>query len=121
MTSIKQYHLSVIDSIKSAISKHVQLNLKRDESATFGGWDLIGDGLISVAIGLLDSSCNLLVFKPKVSKVIGNLGHDIVKLVNKKRSASIVMVLSELTKRILSSKGAIQYTDCLRMTIKNGI
>ena len=145
MTSIKQYHLSVADSIKSAISKHVQLDLKRDESAwfrqtvpsiiqpkalftqlinqstTFGGWDLIGDGLISVAIGLLDSSCNLLVFKPKVSKVIGNLGHDLVKLVIKKRSTSIVMVLSELTKRILSSKGAIQYTDCLRMTIKDGI
>merc|ERR1719414_735933 len=31
------------------------------------------------------------------------------------------MVLSELTKRILSSKGAIQYTDCFRMTIKDGI
>ena len=41
-------------------------------------------------------------------------------MVIKKRSTSIVMVLSELTKRILSSKGAIQYTDCLRMTIKDG-
>ena len=145
MTSIKQHQILVNDCIKSATCKHIQLQLKRDESAwfrqtvpnaiepkalfsqlikqstTFGGWDLIGNGLIDVAIGLLDSSCNLVIFKPKVSKITCNLGHDIVKLVIKRRSASILTVLSELTKRILSSKGAIQYTDCLRMTIKEGL
>merc|ERR1712012_1063483 len=99
MTSIKQYQTSVVDCIKSATSKHLQLQLKRDESAwfretvpsvietkalftqminqstTFGGWDLIGDGLINVAIGLLDSSCNLVTLKPKVSEKMCELGH----------------------------------------------
>ena len=144
MTSIKQYQTTVVDCIKSATCKLIQLQLKRSESAwfrqtvptpiepkalfnqlinqstTFGGWDLIGDGLINLAIGLLDSSCSMMVFKPNVSKIMAYLGHEIIKLVTKRSSTSIVTVLRELTKRILASKGALQYTDCLRMTIKDG-
>ena len=145
ITSIKPHQTVAIDCIKAATCKNIQLQLKRDESAwfrqtvpntiepkalfshlikqstTFGGWDLIGVGLIDVAMCLLDSSCSLSNFKQKASKPTCELGHEIVRLVIKRRSASIINVLSELTKRILSSKGAIQYTNCLRMAIKDGL
>ena len=145
ITSIKPHRLAAIDCIKTATCKSIQLQLKREESAwlrqtlpntkdakvllchlieqrtKFGGWDLIGVGLVEVAMCLFDSSCTIATTKQKVSKMIWRLGQEIVKLVIKRRSASILNVLSELTKRILSSKGAIQYTDCLRMTIKDGL
>ena len=145
VTSIKNHHTVAVECIKTATCKNIQLQLKRDESAwfrqtvpfatdpkilfghlieqstTFGGWDMIGAGLIEVAMCLLDSSCSLSTMKPKVSKISCTLGNEIVKLVNKRRSASILPVLRELTRRILSSKGAIQYTNCLRTTIKDGL
>ena len=82
---------------------------------------MIETGLIDVSMGLLDMSCNFSVNKKNVSKILCGQGHEIIRLVTRKRSSSIIRVLNELTTRILASKGAPQYTNCMQVTIKGGL
>ena len=145
ITTIKPHQVMATDCIKTAAYKNIQLQLKRDESAwfrqtvppvtdsqklfshlieqstTFGGWNMIETGLIDVSMGLLDMSCSFSVNKKNVSKILCGQGHEIIRLVTRKRSSSIIRVLTELTRRILASKGAPQYTNCLQVTIKGGL
>ena len=67
-----------------------------EQGTTFGGWNMIETGLIDVSMALLDMSCSFSVNKKNVSKILCGQGHEIIRLVTRKRSSSIIRVLKSV-------------------------
>ena len=82
-----------------------------DQTSKYGGWDLIGQGAVDVAISLLDFNSP---FKIKMSQAVWSCGKKILSAIVNLRPEPVREILNQLVKRIVFSGGAVQYTDALR-------
>eukprot|EP00092_Neocalanus_flemingeri_P013422 GFUD01014471.1.p1 GENE.GFUD01014471.1~~GFUD01014471.1.p1 ORF type:complete len:1306 (+),score=525.63 GFUD01014471.1:564-3920(+) len=141
LTSVKQWKEQLLDSLRLAIVRSIMLEEKRTTSAWLrtnmtrspdtgdllsqvigqsckaGGWDLIGQGLVDLGLALLDQ--NTVAKVDKKLRAVHNLGARLLLKVVKKQADSASSVLDPLTSRILVSKQAPQYTEALRIIVKD--
>jgi Fanconi anemia group I protein len=144
MTSIKHHRDTVLDSLKSAICKSFFLDLRRhqdawlrsvtrqsanalqlldevvEQSTRFAGWELVGQGLVELALGLLDTSAGL--GKPDLRvRAAWQLGSDVLQKVLARASSSLGSIVKALTARIVSSRGAVAYVACLNALVREHV
>ena len=141
LTSVKTWKEQLLDSLRMAVIRSIMLEEKRNKNAWLrtnipkspdtgdllsqvigqsckaGGWDLIGQGLVDLGLVLLDHGSVLKV--DSKLKAVHNLGARLLLKVVKKQSDSASSVMEPLTSRILVSKKAPQYTEALRIIVKD--
>jgi len=142
LTSVRQWSDSVLDSIKLAISKGFSLEEGREksvwfrtitpklpdltvlfsqvisESVKYGGWDLIGQGLVDIALLLLDTRPPLGKMNTK-TRSIHSLGATILCRVVVNHSISAKAIIEKLTQRVIVNPQPKQYVDALRLLFKD--
>ena len=82
-----------------------------DQTTKYGGWDLIGQGCVDVAISLLDFNSP---FKIKMNHAVWSCAKNLLSVIINVKSDPVREILNQLVKRIVYSGGAVQYTDALR-------
>ena len=88
------------------------------QSVRFGGWDLIGGGVIDLAFLLLDTQPPLGKVTPRLT-ALHHLGAAILAAAVQKQAATTArIVLPQLTNRIVVHGTAAQYTAALAMIVK---
>jgi len=141
LTSVKAWKGQLLDSLRMAITRSIMLEEKRNKNAWLrtnlpkspdtgdllsqvigqscksGGWDLIGQGLVDLGLALLDQGSVIKV--DSKLKAVHNLGSRLLLKVVKKQPISAPAVMEPLTSRILVSKKSPQYTEALRIIIKD--
>jgi len=141
LTSVNQQSASIIESLKAIISKAFSICESRDscawfrentpqipnitdlfclvisQSVRFGGWDLIGEGLVNLSFILLDVQPPLGKMNTK-TRNIHSLASNILAKVIKKHPSSAQIIIPKLQDRIIVNGLSIQYTTALRIIVK---
>ena len=143
LSVLKQHQSSIIESMKSVISKLIISNMKSQENAWFneelrlnsmntdarsvlmevihqvcnyGSWGHIGLGLVDLALVLLDLQPGL--GKPDARlKTCWRLAQDIIKQIVINQVSEAEMLIKHLSRRIMFSKANPRYTDTLKLVI----
>lgn len=141
LTSIKTMSQPILEHLKTTISKNISFGLRRnvdawfkkatpsthptsamfhrllDQTSTYGGWELIEKGCLDLALTILDSSPGL--GKPDKKLIaLWTLGDEMLCRMIKTFPHTIEVVIKMICKRILGSRQAYQYTDCLQKLVK---
>lgn len=141
LTSVKQYSDAILDNLKLTISKGFTLEGSREasvwfrtqtpgmpdvaglfsllisQSVRFGGWDLIGQGLVDLSLMMLDTQPPLGKMNSK-TRAMHNLGAAILAKVIKKHSSSAQIIIPKITNRIIVNAKSQQYTYALMHIIR---
>ena len=86
-------------------------------TCSFGSWELIGDGIVDLALIILDIKAGLGGKPDAKLREMWTLAQNILKTVVKSKTGVAEVILKQLSKRIMYSKAAPRYTD----TVKNVI
>lgn len=83
----------------------------------YGSWELIADGIVDLSFMLLDINPGLGGKPDPRLRQSWNLAHEILNLVVKTKLGVAEIIIKQLSKRIMFSKGGSKYTDCLKSVI----
>ncbi len=136
-TSLKHFRPTLVDGLKSVLNRVVQNELRQKANAWFaeeigkipnckdllygivsstckyGSWELIGDGIVDLALALLDINAGL-AGKPEYRlRYLWSMSQIILQWVVKNKMGVAEPIIKQLGKRILHSKAACKYTDAL--------
>jgi len=141
LTSSQQLCTTLLDCLKTAISKGFSIEESRvasqwfrqntppipdisglfslviSQSKRYGGWDLIGQGLVDLSILMLDTQPPLGKINNK-TRSLYNLASAILAKVIKKHPSSAQIIITKLQDRIIVNSCSSQYSTALRVIVK---
>lgn len=145
MTCVKQHRPGVVDALKVVATKCVHLQHKRSDNLWFrkqtaqlpdiaklleveviekttrySSWELIGEGVVDLALALLDASSGLAKPDSRLRQLWA-LGTSVLTAAAKNHSSTVPVIIKHLTKRIMFSRAATKYTDALTASTKQAM